>query len=107
VKPPVSPVLVSVSSVGGSVTVLTVVVDVDELSVLDVVVSVLVELVVEDVVEVVVGSVVVVVVVLVVDVSSFPLPPASAMTAINRPITSATTRPIANFWPLLIPPRSS
>jgi hypothetical protein len=36
-----------------------------------------------------------------------PSPPASAITAITRPITSAATRPIATFWPVLIPPSSS
>ncbi len=52
---------------------------------------------------VVVGSVVAGTVV----VSSLPPPPASAITAITRPITRAATRPIATFCPPLIPPSSS
>ena len=40
-------------------------------------------------------------------VSSLPPPPASAITAITRPITRAATRPIATFCPPLIPPSSS
>jgi hypothetical protein len=57
---------------------------------------------------VVVGVVVGAVVVVEEDVvPSSPPPPASAMTAMSRPMTSAATRPIATFWPVVIPPSSS
>jgi uncharacterized metal-binding protein len=58
---------------------------------------------------VVVGALVVVLVagpVVVVVVLSSP-PPASAITAMTRPITSAATSPIATFCPVLMPPSSS
>ncbi len=61
-----------------------------------VVVELVVELVVVEVVE---GTVVVVV--------ESPPPPARAITAITRPMTSAATRPMATFWPVLMPPESS
>jgi hypothetical protein len=54
----------------------------------------------------VVGVVVDVAGTVVVVVPSSP-PPASAMTAMTRPMTSAATRPIATFWPVLMPPSSS
>jgi Mn2+/Fe2+ NRAMP family transporter len=60
------------------------------------------------VVELVVGWVVVVLVVLVVlDVLLSPPPPARAITAMIRPRTSAATRPIATFCPVLMPWGSS
>lgn len=88
--------------VGSVVSVVSVVAVVVELLV-DVLVDVEVGTVVVDVVEtleVVVGTVVVDELV----VWSSPEPPASANTAIRSPITSAMSTPIANFWPLLIPP---
>lgn len=63
----------------------------------------------EVVVVVVVGAVVEVVLgveAVLVDASP-PDPPASAITAITRPMMTAATRPIATFWPVLIPFGSS
>ncbi len=59
-------------------------------------------------VEVEVDGVVVVVVGTVVDTelveASSLLPPARAITAMINPITSAATRPIPTFWPVVSPP---
>jgi hypothetical protein len=95
----------------------------DEVVVVDVVgvVVVEVEVVAVEVVDVLVGSVVdeevvalevgwVVVVGVVVDVLDVllsPPPPARAITAMIRPRTSAATRPIATFCPVLMPWGSS